>query len=63
MSGSQRKFPIRQLSLQFWMIGSHLVGGTGRAGRELEIQVKLGHEISFFTGTLLHGVKGSSRMM
>ncbi len=60
MSGSQRKFTIRQLSQQFWMFGSHLVGETGRADRELEIQVKLGHEISFLTGTLLHGVKGSS---
>ena len=58
MSGSQRKFPIRQLSLQFWMIGSQLVGDTGRADRQLEIQVKLGHAISFLTGALLHGVKG-----
>ena len=33
---------------------------TGQAGRELEIQGKLGHEISFPTGTLLHGVKRSS---
>ena len=38
----------------------HLVGETGRAARELEIQVKLGQEINFLTGTLSHGVKGSS---
>ena len=52
MFGSQRKFPIRQLRLQIWMISSRLVGETGRAGTELEIQVKLGQEISFLTGTL-----------
>ena len=59
MSGTQQNFAIRQLSQQFWMISSHLVGETGRAGRELETHVKLGHEISFLTGTLLHGMKGS----
>ena len=63
MSGTQRKFSIRQLSLQLWMISSHLVGETGKACRELEIQVKLGHQISFLTGTLLHGVKGSSGLI
>ncbi len=52
MSGSQRQFPIRQLRLQIWMIDSRLIGETGRAGRKLKIQVKLGHEISFLTGTL-----------
>ena len=41
------------------MISSCLVGETGRACRELEIQVKLRHEISFLTGILLHRVEGS----
>ena len=61
MSGSQRESTIRQLSLQFWMFGSRLVGEKGRAGRELEIQVKLGHELSFLTCTFLHRVKWSSQ--
>ena len=58
MSGSQRKLTIRQPSLQCWMISSNLVGETGVGGREPEIQVKVVHEISFLTGTVLHGVKG-----
>ncbi len=45
------------------MIDSHLVGENGTAGRELGIQVKLGHEISFLTSTLLHGVKGSLKAL
>ncbi len=60
MSGTRRKFLIRQLSLQFWLIGVHLGEETGWAGKELVIQVNLGHDISFLTCTLLHIVKVSS---
>ena len=50
---------IRPLSLRFWLIDTRLVVETCRAGRQQQIQVKLGHDVSFPTGTLLQRVKGS----
>ena len=60
MFGIKTKFMTMFLRLQFWLINTHLVRKTGRVGRELEVQVQLRHEISFFTGTSLYGLKESS---
>ena len=59
MSGSQKEIPTQAAKPPNLDDQQSSSRRNWQRSRDLEIQVKLGHEISFLTGTLKHGVKGS----